>query len=84
MESVGSALKGIVPELAVSKQKLRHAEGSCIVRLKVRKENRTWDSVRDRSSRVVCRFGSRRTTRCCTNAETATSFCRSPAIQAMG
>jgi hypothetical protein len=34
MELVGSALKGIVPELAVSKQKLRHAEGSCMVRLK--------------------------------------------------
>ena len=34
MESVGSALKRTVPELVVSKQKLRQAEGSCMVRLK--------------------------------------------------
>jgi len=29
-----NALKRILPELVVSKQKLRQAEGSCIVRLK--------------------------------------------------
>ncbi len=34
MESAGSALMGISPDLVVSKQKLRQAEGSCIVRLK--------------------------------------------------
>jgi hypothetical protein len=34
MESAGSALKRILPELVVSKQKLRQAEGSCMVRLK--------------------------------------------------
>jgi hypothetical protein len=34
MESIGSALKRMTPELVVSKQKLRQAEGSCKVRLK--------------------------------------------------
>ena len=34
LESAGVALKRMVPELVVSKQKLRQAEGSCIVRLK--------------------------------------------------
>jgi len=34
MESIGSALKRMTPELVVSKQKLRQAEGSCMVRLK--------------------------------------------------
>src|SRR3954469_10674884 len=34
MESAGSALKGMAPELVVSKHKLRQAEGSCAVRLK--------------------------------------------------
>ena len=34
MECAGSALKRMAPELVVSKQKLRQAEGSCIVRLK--------------------------------------------------
>jgi hypothetical protein len=34
METAGSALKRILPELVVSKQKLRQAEGSCAVRLK--------------------------------------------------
>jgi hypothetical protein len=34
IESAGSTLKRMVPELVVSKQKLRQAEGSCIVRLK--------------------------------------------------
>ena len=34
LESAGSALKRIMPELGVSKQKLRQAEGTCIVRLK--------------------------------------------------
>jgi hypothetical protein len=34
MESAGSALKRILPELVVSKQKLRQAEGSCTVRWK--------------------------------------------------
>jgi hypothetical protein len=34
MESAGSALSGILPEFLISKQKLRQAEGSCIVRLK--------------------------------------------------
>jgi hypothetical protein len=36
MESADSALKRISPEFVVSKQKLRQAEGSCIVRLKRR------------------------------------------------
>ena len=39
MESAGSALRRMSPELVVSKQKLRQAEGSCIVRLK-RKEGK--------------------------------------------
>jgi Plasmid encoded RepA protein len=34
MESAGTTLKRMMPELVVSKQKLRQAEGSCIVRLK--------------------------------------------------
>ncbi len=34
MESAGAGLKRLLPELVVSKQKLRQAEGSCIVRLK--------------------------------------------------
>jgi hypothetical protein len=34
MESAGSTLRRMSPELVVSKQKLRQAEGSCIVRLK--------------------------------------------------
>ncbi len=34
LEAVGSTLKRILPELVVSKQKLRQAEGSSIVRLK--------------------------------------------------
>src|SRR5579863_7793975 len=34
MESAGSALKRMLPELLVSKQKLQQAEGSCMVRLK--------------------------------------------------
>lgn len=39
MESAGSALRRMSPELVVSKQKLGQAEGSCIVRLK-RKEGK--------------------------------------------
>jgi hypothetical protein len=39
MESAGSALRRMSPELVVSKQKLGQAEGSCIVRLK-REEGR--------------------------------------------
>ena len=34
MESAGAVLKRIHPELVVSKQKLRQAEGSCMVRMK--------------------------------------------------
>lgn len=34
LESAGATLKRMLPELVVSKQKLRQAEGSCIVRLK--------------------------------------------------
>ncbi len=34
MESAGSALRRISPEFLVSKQKLRQAEGTCMVRLK--------------------------------------------------
>lgn len=34
MESAGASLKRMLPELVVSKQKLRQAEGSCMVRLK--------------------------------------------------
>jgi hypothetical protein len=34
MESAGSTLRRMSPELVISKQKLRQAEGSCIVRLK--------------------------------------------------
>ncbi|HEX4165763.1 MAG TPA: hypothetical protein VHZ55_09840, partial [Bryobacteraceae bacterium] len=34
LESAGSALRRISPELVIAKQKLRQAEGSCIVRLK--------------------------------------------------
>jgi hypothetical protein len=34
VESAGAGLKRMLPELVVSKQKLRQAEGSCIVRLK--------------------------------------------------
>jgi hypothetical protein len=34
MESAGTTLKRMLPELVISKQKLRQAEGSCMVRLK--------------------------------------------------
>ena len=34
LESAGSALKRMMPELVISKQRLRQAEGSCSVRLK--------------------------------------------------
>ncbi|HSU33575.1 MAG TPA: replication protein RepA [Bryobacteraceae bacterium] len=34
MESAGTSLKRMLPQLEVSRQKLRQAEGSCIVRLK--------------------------------------------------
>jgi Plasmid encoded RepA protein len=34
MESAGASLRRMLPELVVSKQKLRQAEGSCMVRLK--------------------------------------------------
>ncbi|MGH9343205.1 MAG: replication protein RepA [Terriglobia bacterium] len=34
MESAGTSLKRMLPELVVSKQKLRQAEGSCFVRMK--------------------------------------------------
>ena len=36
MESAGSALKRMLPELVVSKQKLRQAEGSCMRALEAR------------------------------------------------
>jgi NAD(P)-dependent dehydrogenase (short-subunit alcohol dehydrogenase family) len=39
MESAGASLKRMLPELVVSKQKLRQAEGSCMVHLK-REEGR--------------------------------------------
>jgi len=39
MESAGTALKRMLPELVISKQKLRQAEGGCMVRLK-RKEGK--------------------------------------------
>ncbi len=34
METAGSTLKRMLPELVVSERKLRQAESSCIVRLK--------------------------------------------------
>jgi Plasmid encoded RepA protein len=34
MESAGASLRRMLPELVISKQKLRQAEGSCMVRLK--------------------------------------------------
>src|SRR3954453_16242213 len=40
-QSAGSALKQMVPELVVSKQKLRQAEGSCLVRIKREEKNQT-------------------------------------------
>lgn len=40
-QSAGSVLKQIVPELVVSKQKLRQAEGSCLVRIKREEKNQT-------------------------------------------
>jgi len=39
MESAGASLKRMLPELVVSKQKLRQAEGTCMVRMK-REEGR--------------------------------------------
>ena len=39
MESAGASLKRMLPELVVSKQKLRQAEGTCMVRMK-RKEGK--------------------------------------------
>jgi hypothetical protein len=41
MESAGSVLKRVAPELVVSKQKLRQAEGSCLVRIKREEKNQT-------------------------------------------
>ena len=40
-ETAGTVLKGILPELVVSKQKLRQAEGSCLVRIKREEKNQT-------------------------------------------
>ncbi len=40
-QSAGVVLKEMVPELAVSKQKLRQAEGSCLVRIKREEKNQT-------------------------------------------
>jgi hypothetical protein len=40
-QSAGSVLKQMVPELVVSKQKLRQAEGSCLVRIKREEKNQT-------------------------------------------
>jgi hypothetical protein len=34
MESAGVSLKRMLPELVVSRQRLRQAEGSCMVRLR--------------------------------------------------
>lgn len=39
--SAGSALKQMLPELVLSKQKLRQAEGSCLVRIKREEKNQT-------------------------------------------
>lgn len=39
--SAGSVLKQMIPELVVSKQKLRQAEGSCLVRIKREEKNQT-------------------------------------------
>ena len=41
MSLAGSVLKQMVPELVVSKQKLRQAEGSCLVRIKREEKNQT-------------------------------------------
>jgi hypothetical protein len=41
MKSAGSVLKQIAPDLVVSKQKLRQAEGSCLVRIKREEKNQT-------------------------------------------
>jgi hypothetical protein len=41
MESAGSVAKRIAPDLVVSKQKLRQAEGSCLVRMKREEKNQT-------------------------------------------
>lgn len=41
MVSAGSVLKRIAPDLVVSKQKLRQAEGSCLVRIKREEKNQT-------------------------------------------
>ena len=41
MVSAGSVLKRIAPDLVVSKQKLRQAESSCLVRIKREEKNQT-------------------------------------------
>jgi hypothetical protein len=41
LESAGAVLKEIVPELVISKRKLRQAEGSCLVRTKREEKNQT-------------------------------------------
>lgn len=41
MESAGAILKRTAPDLVISKQKLRQAEGSCLVRIKRKKKNQT-------------------------------------------
>jgi len=41
IQSAGSVLKQMVPELVVSIQKLRQAEGGCLVRIKREERNQT-------------------------------------------
>ena len=41
LKSAGSVMKQMAPELVVSKQKLRQAEGSCLVRIKREEKNQT-------------------------------------------
>jgi hypothetical protein len=80
MESISSALKRMTPELVVSKQKLRQAEGSCMVRLKRDEGKQNWDSVRDHLSCVGCQSESRRRAKCCTRSEMAILSYRSLGI----
>jgi hypothetical protein len=64
IESASAGLKRTHPELLVSKQKLRQAEGSCIVRKKPRGREAERGLVRDLLSFAGCRCVSRPPAKC--------------------
>jgi hypothetical protein len=79
-QSAGSALKQMMPALVVSKQKLRQAEGSCLVRIKRKEKNQTLASVPAPLFFADCLFADHQKASCYLSDETGASSCRSPGI----